>query len=119
MPSPQVKLSKSRKKINEIKEESNKKRQTQEQDMNQPHQYVLGANKVIFSQIDEAMREIKELKKLIEEKEKALRDMKERNQIQESINIVIKNRFSCLDAISEDSENMDTEADTNTIYEKN
>lgn len=67
-----------------------------------------------FNQIGKAMREIKELKKLLEEKEKALTEMNKRNQILVNANIETRNRFSCLVTPTEETDNMDTEAGRNT-----
>lgn len=79
MPSPQINSSKSRSKKNKAMNE-----ESMAKGFNQPQTEKKNPT---FNQIEEAMREIKELKKLLEEKEKALTEMNKRNQILVSANI--------------------------------
>lgn len=79
MPSPQINSCKSRSKKNKaINKESMAKGFNQSQ---------IEKENPTFNQIEEAMKEIKELKKLLQEKEKALTEMNKRNQILVSANI--------------------------------
>lgn len=79
MSSPQINSSKSRSKKNKAMNE-----ESMAKGFNQPQTEKKNPT---FNQIEEAMREIKELKKLLEEKEKALTEMNKRNQILVSANI--------------------------------